>query len=940
MHFALVIVGALLGLILKGLAGGDWALWFPALVGGFVGYAIAEFRGLRARNETLERELAALKERLAAAQQRKQNELIPTAGGVPRASGVASSATGAASLEPSRSAISASGWSGTPARNETVSGGPESIGAPGKQAATDSESVPNGIDGARGFEVPSPGTVESPILRAAKDYFTGGNTLVRIGVLILFFGVAFLLRYVAEHSHVPIQFRLSGVAIGGGILLVLGWRLRARRRGYALALQGGGVGILYLTTFAALRLYSILSPPAAFFILLFLAAFSAVLAVLQDSQAFAVLAVTGGFLAPILASTGEGSHIVLFSYFAVLNASILGIAWYKTWRPLNLVGFAFTFLISAAWGALHYQSELFASTEPFLALFFVFYLSIAILFSLKQPPKLRGYVDGTLIFGTPMAAFGYQSAMLHDRPVALAVSAVVMGAVYFLLAWFLHRRKLGFLGLLVEAFVALGVVFFTVAIPLALSGPATGVTWALEGAGLVWIGVRQNRALPRVFGVLLQVAVALIQVINADSFFGGAGLPLGLYLARATTAVAAVSSAVLMERYSERLRSFERVVGAALFLLGLVEWLFCGLVEIYRYIPAGYDTSVALVFVAATALISSELWRRTALQLARLAALCLLPALVLFAFWSIIPEVRRPFDFGGWLVWPLAFAAFYFTCRRHEGPPNERLAKFLHVTSAWLLVWLLTCQFALMVESGVARGGSWPAVGWMLVPAVALFCVPRLAQRVSWPFRAHREAYVALAGTGIALYLAMWSLGTNLGLPGDPYPFPYVPLLNVLDLAQVLVLAVLVRFCLVLKSGQFSSYARPGDVRVAAGVASLSFVWANAALVRTLQHWAGVPFDLDAVIRSTLVQTSLSIFWTILALATMLVATRRTARAVWIVGASLLAVTILKLFVIDLSRVGTVERIVSFVGVGLLTLVIGYFSPLPPSATSHRTSVS
>ena len=131
-----------------------------------------------------------------------------------------------------------------------------------------------------------------------------------------------------------------------------------------------------------------------------------------------------------------------------------------------------------------------------------------------------------------------------------------------------------------------------------------------------------------------------------------------------------------------------------------------------------------------------------------------------------------------------------------------------------------------------------------------------------------------------------------------------------------------------------------GDVPVIAAVAGLSFVWVNAVLIRTLHRWAGVPFDLDAVTRSTLVQTSLSIFWTLLALATMLVATRRTARVVWITGACLLAVTIVKLFAVDLSRVGTVERIVSFLGVGLLTLVIGYFSPLPPSATSHRTSLS
>src|SRR6202035_3678108 len=117
--------------------------------------------------------------------------------------------------------------------------------------------------------------------------------------------------------------------------------------------------------------------------------------------AFALLAVSGGFLAPVLASTGQGSHVVLLSYYAVLNAGILAVAWFKAWRPLNLAGFLFTFVIGTACGVLSYHPPLFASTEPFLILFFLFYLAIAVLFASRQPPELRGYVDGTLVFGTP-----------------------------------------------------------------------------------------------------------------------------------------------------------------------------------------------------------------------------------------------------------------------------------------------------------------------------------------------------------------------------------------------------------------------------------------------------------------------------------------------------------------------------------------------------------
>ena len=102
-----------------------------------------------------------------------------------------------------------------------------------------------------------PPSVERP---AWLSWLLGGNTLVRVGVVILFFGVAFLLKYAYEHTHVPIEVRLTGVATGAIVLLFIGWRLRLTPRGYALALQGGGVGVLYLTVFAAFRLYGLLPP--------------------------------------------------------------------------------------------------------------------------------------------------------------------------------------------------------------------------------------------------------------------------------------------------------------------------------------------------------------------------------------------------------------------------------------------------------------------------------------------------------------------------------------------------------------------------------------------------------------------------------------------------------------------------------------------------------
>jgi len=158
-------------------------------------------------------------------------------------------------------------------------------------------------------------------------------------------GVVFRRRFSAQicrrAQSVPIELRLAAVAAGAVALLVVGWRLRESRSGYALILQGGGVGVLYLTVFAALRLYQLVPAEFAFAVLVGIAACSAMLAVLQDSRALAITGAAGGFVAPILTSTGGGNQRSrFFSFYAVLDAGILAIRYYKAWRELNLVGFS------------------------------------------------------------------------------------------------------------------------------------------------------------------------------------------------------------------------------------------------------------------------------------------------------------------------------------------------------------------------------------------------------------------------------------------------------------------------------------------------------------------------------------------------------------------------------------------------------------------------
>ena len=766
---------------------------------------------------------------------------------------------------------------------------------------------------------PSPGV--PPLLRFLRDFFSGGNLIVRFGVLILLIGVGFLLRYAAEHSHLTIEDRLIGVAIGAAVMLGLGWRWRSSRRHYALALQGGGVGVLYLTVFFALRPYALLSPAAAFALLAAIGLLSALLAILLDSMAFATLAAIGGFLAPVLAANGDGDHVTLFSYYALLDLVIISIAWFRSWRVLNLVAFLFTYGIGTAWGVLQYRPENYASTEPFLILFFLMFVCIALLFALSRAQTESYYVDGALVFGTPAATMALQAGMLHQIPYALAYSALTLGAIYLLLAWALHQRKLHPVRLLVESFIALSVAFATLAIPLALEARWTGAAWALEGAAALWIGLKQDRRLAVIAGILLQLAAGV-------AFFNHVELAPNARssVAALMISVGGIVCAARMRQVPAWLAPWRQTIGGSLFIWGLGWWLFAASAEILRDLPPDYRARACLALLAATAVLLSALGAKLRWIAPRVAALFLFP--VLAALTLIGTLAPHPFAYMGWWIWPLALLGAYWSLKRDESIASDVLMMGLHSLALWLVSAVAAIEVAWQTAHFVHGSPAWSEAADGLVPALVLWTAAAGSRGEHWPFGHLRAAYAGLGvlgpgALGLGAYLLIWGGYVAVTSDGSALPLPYLPLLNPMDLSQgVAVLA------LVYATGSAGRTHRLINLVVAFA----GFGWLNAVLLRALHHYAGIGFDFESMAASTLAQTCLTIFWTLLALAAMVWANRVARRVAWIAGGTLLGIVIAKLFLVDLSRTGTVPRIVSFLGVGVLMLVIGYFSPLPPRA--------
>lgn len=920
---------------------------------------------------------------------------------------------------------------------------------------------------------------------AAMGWLFTGNLVAKLGLVILFIGVGFLLKYVAETVYVPIEARLAGVVAATLGLLGWGWRMRGARREIGLPVQGTAIAILMLVVFGAYHRYGLIPSGFAFALLVVLTAFTCLLAVLQESPWLAAFGITGGFASPLLLSTGGGNHVGLFSYYALLNAGVFGLAIKRAWRPLNLIGFAFTFIVGAAWGGLRYTPDNYPSAQFFLGLFFLFYIGIAVAFARQQQTRLKDYVDATLVLGTPLIAFGLQAGLVKDREFGLAFSALAMGMFYMTLGLVLWRRGRERWRLLVETFMALGVVFGTLAIPFAVDGRWTSGVWALEGAGFVWFGLRRQQRLAWMFGVLLQAGAwmgflgavsgidpeaarnsnlwlgflllagsafamargfrqhagddhpALSWIANcclviaagwflagswteailhtsgslrANLLTAGALLTAGLlylsgarlawplarrlaFVAQAAGAAAMLTASVAAWRWLEMTESDggEPLLGimmialAALataffsqrspdpqahrrfplvFLLWGGAWWFgpamsIAAARLLSVLPAALGevdvrwTATYAFLVGASAIACVRLAPRLAWSQLRWLGASSWGMLVLFTVLILVGlyGLRRLPDPGVWLAWAVLWSSSEYVLLRWTvggAPPGGMLLRSVHVVRSagpWLAIW--PTGFILIgrwlagpgeivdaaEQAGWASSAAWgnylPTWAMML----ALAWLGRRSLAGAWPAAPLSQWYQRiLIPCGVLLLLALVTFW-NLVQDGAMTPLPYLPLLNPLDLTTGFVLFL----CL---GAARTALGGKGTLlwRVQMGALVAAWIWFNLILLRSAAQYRGIPYRVEELAASQFVQAMLSLVWCASALVVMRFAARKARPRSWCIGAVLLGIVVLKLFTFDLANSGSLARVVSFVGVGLLMVLIGYFAPFPKNGKNKTMS--
>ena len=312
----------------------------------------------------------------------------------------------------------------------------------------------------------------------------------------------------------------------------------------------------------------------------------------------------------------------------------------------------------------------------------------------------------------------------------------------------------------------------------------------------------------------------------------------------------------------------------------------------------------------------------------------LLPIIGFFTLFELILSVfdRQAVSHDiGLIVWFATFGIYAYMLNMRT---SVKKINILRAPIVWFVTLLVVAEWLYWLRKLVTESGVWQAIGWPIVPMLVIVLVlfwqnkilPKTTSLLSDALV--RRAWAWWGLLPLVLFLIAWFVSMNLGSDGAAPPLDYLPLLNSLDIFLIGILLICLIWQLNMTNLKISHRL---DALMPIILGALSFMLLNGMLLRTLHHFAGTPYEWESIFTNNLAQVAFTLLWSISALGLMLLAHKRANRLLWIIGAALMGLVVLKLFMLDLSARGTVERIVSFIGAGLLLLVMGYFAPIPPA---------
>jgi uncharacterized membrane protein len=340
----------------------------------------------------------------------------------------------------------------------------------------------------------------------------GGSWFNRLGILALIVAVCLFLKYAFDNNWIGPTGRIAiGLFLGAAMLPWSQWLLS---RGYAYFSEGIaalGQATLLLSIWAGCRYYTLFSLDVGFAAMIVVTAVMAAVAIGRNSERIAVLSLVGGFLTPMLLSTGRDQEFALFVYLLILGAGFLVMASLRDWRTLAPLSFVMTQVYFWGYYSEFYRPTKLTITLTFATLFFLLFMTL---------PAIRAARKATLdtleLFVVLFNSFAFMGALYamlwpeYRWPLTLAV--LLLSALHLGIARFVRSDKPGQWSPSQQLLAGLALTFVTIAIPIRLDGKWITLALAVEAALLIRMGYRSLAPLLRLAGFLL-LAVAALRVL-------------------------------------------------------------------------------------------------------------------------------------------------------------------------------------------------------------------------------------------------------------------------------------------------------------------------------------------------------------------------------------------------------------------------------------------
>lgn len=347
----------------------------------------------------------------------------------------------------------------------------------------------------------------------------GSHWLNRVGIVAVLVGVSLFLKYAFEGRWVGPPGRISiGLLAGIAVIIWSEWFRAHKYHIFSFSLKALGLGMLYLSLWAAFQVYNLLSWTVAFIAMVTVTISTTTLALWQEAEILALFALIGGFATPLLLYTGENREVQLFAYLALLNSATLLLVGARPWRSLLLVSLLATLILYFTWYATFYRRSELALTLGFATVFFVIFAMAPLLEGVYSPDvNDRSFA---VLFASSLNALSYFLELYLvlgriDRT-ATAWCTLALGAVYIFLGGFLRTKTGGHTAsALPHLHLALGTVFITLAIAISFEYQWVSIGWFVEAAGLMMIGFWRRSSFVR-WQALVLIAVTIVKVFAYD----------------------------------------------------------------------------------------------------------------------------------------------------------------------------------------------------------------------------------------------------------------------------------------------------------------------------------------------------------------------------------------------------------------------------------------